>query len=201
MTANAGNAGDPISRILAWYDDAREAGLPLANAIALATATPDGAPSARMVLFKGVTDRGAIRFVTDYRSRKADEIEANPRAAIVWHWPTLGRQIRVEGTVARLAPPESDALHAARPRGSQLSVWSSTQSRPVDSRDFLLAAREAAARRFPEGTDVPRPPYWGGYALTPLRVEFWEERPDRFHHRERYDRRTDGGWQVMLLQP
>jgi len=190
---------EPLERLVGWIDRAREAGVPWPEACCLATAGADGRPSARMVLFKTV-DRGRVTFATNYGSDKAGDLDANPRAALVFFWPALDLQVRLEGTVERLDAVGSDAIHAARPRPSQVSAWASRQSRPIESREALLARREEIERRF-EGVDaLPRPPFWGGFAVTPDRVEFWEGRRDRFHHRERFERSGDA-WIATLLQP
>ena len=192
--------GDPLERVLEWYEDARARGVPLPDAICLATATPDGSPSARMLLFKGVAD-GRIRFATSYDSRKADELDANPNGALVWFWPGLGRQVRIEGAVERLDADASDTLHDARPRGSQISAWTSRQSHPIEGPDTLAERRADTERRFAAEDHIPRPEHWGGYALQPSRIELWHDRPNRLHHRELFERRPDGSWTVRWIQP
>jgi pyridoxamine 5'-phosphate oxidase len=188
----------PIDVLREWQQRAIRAGIALADAVCLATSTPDGAPSARMVLMRGIED-GRLVFFTDYRSRKACELEGNPRAAMVIHWAPLGRQVRVEGTVRRLASAASDRYFLSRPRGSRISAWASEQSAPVEDRETLERQRATVERRF-EGRDVHRPGHWGGYALEPTRVEFWSERDDRFHDRLVFER-FDGGWKRSRLQP
>ena len=188
-------AADPIAQFLAWFDDAQAAELREPNAMTLATATPDGAPSARIVLLKGVAERGFV-FYTDYRSRKGDELAANPRAALVFHWAELERQVRVTGTVARVSREESEAYYRTRPVGSRIGAWASHQSRPIAGRAELEAE---LARRYADG-DVPLPPHWGGYRVAPETVEFWQGRPSRLHDRLRYVR-EDGGWRVEWLSP
>ncbi|HXV75401.1 MAG TPA: pyridoxamine 5'-phosphate oxidase, partial [Candidatus Polarisedimenticolaceae bacterium] len=172
---------DPLDRLAAWCDEARLAEVPLYDGVCLATATADGRPSARMVLFKGI-DRGRLLFYTDYRSRKARELDANPRAAMVFHWKTLGRQLRVEGAVERTDAELSDRYFLTRGRGSRISAWTSRQSSEVESRAELERRRAEVERRF-RGREVTRPEHWGGYALRPVTIEFWTERPDRFHER------------------
>ena len=191
-------AADPIAQFLAWFDDARAAELREPNAMTLATATPDGAPSARIVLLKGVDERGFV-FYTDYRSRKGDELAANPRAALVFHWAELERQVRVTGTVARVSREESEAYYRTRPVGSRIGAWASHQSRPIAGRAELEAREAELARRYADG-DVPLPPHWGGYRVAPETVEFWQGRPSRLHDRLRYVR-EDGGWRVERLSP
>jgi len=167
-------------------------------AMALATSTPDGAPSCRIVLLHGADARGFV-FYTNYRGRKARELEANPRAALCFYWPWTEEQVRIEGTVTRVTAEESDLYFASRPRGSQIGAWASAQSEPLASRDELLArAREVEAQYADHA--VPRPPHWGGYRLRPDRIEFWKAEPYRLHHRDLYERGASG-WTHTLLSP
>ena len=182
---------DPIRQFQAWHE---EAGAP--PEVALATSSPDGAPSARMVLLKAVDDRG-FAFFTNYGSAKARDLAANPRAALLFHWHP-GLQVRIRGVVTPVADEESDAYWAGRPRGSQLGAWASHQSEVIADRAELEHRLAEVAARFPD--DVPRPPFWGGYRLSPVEVEFWHHRDDRLHDRLRY-RRTDDGWVVERLSP
>jgi pyridoxamine 5'-phosphate oxidase len=167
------------------------------TAAALATAGATGAPSARMVLLKGVDRRGFV-FFTNYRSRKARELDANPRAALCFHWPALGVQVRVEGRVERISAKESDAYFRTRLRESQVAAWASDQSAPLSSRRALLARWARIARRLP--TPAPRPDFWGGYRIVPARIEFWRSEPHRLHRRTVYVR-TARGWRRGLLCP
>lgn len=167
-------------------------------AMSLATSTPDGRPSCRIVLLHEVDERGLV-FHTNYGGRKSLEIEANPHAALTAYWPWTEEQIRVEGTIARVAASESDGYFAVRPRGSQIGAWASLQSQPLDSRETLLARVREFDEKF-AGAEVPRPDNWGGYRLTPLRIEFWKAGEFRLHDREMYERVGDG-WQVTRLYP
>ena len=164
----------------------------------LATADAQGRPSVRVVLIRHVDDRGFV-FHTNYTSRKGRELDENPHASLCFYWPTLDEQIRIEGTVARLPGSESDAYFDGRPRGSQLGAWASEQSAVLPSRETLESKYRAIEERFHEQT-VPRPPFWGGYRLTPARIEFWYGRPDRLHDRVLYTRSKDG-WQIERLYP
>jgi pyridoxamine 5'-phosphate oxidase len=166
--------------------------------VALATADSSGRPSVRMVLLRGADERGFV-FHTNYNSRKARELVANPHAALCFHWPSLEEQIRVEGQIERLSEAESDAYFATRPRGSQLGAWASDQSSVLPSRETLEKQYRVVEQRF-DGTPVPRPPFWGGFRLIPERIEFWFGRPDRLHDRLVYTREGNG-WRIVRLYP
>ena len=168
------------------------------TAMALATADASGAPSARMVLLKGVDSRG-FQFFTNYESRKGRELTENPRAALCWHWAWLEMQVRAEGAIERLGAAESDAYFATRPRGSQLGAWASFQSQPLDSRFALLRRVIATETRY-LGRDIPRPPHWGGYLLRPHAIEFWPGTKSRLHERRRFELH-DGAWRCDRLSP
>jgi pyridoxamine 5'-phosphate oxidase len=189
---------DPLELFEHWFAEAKRAGVEVPEAMTLATATGAGVPSARMVLLKGA-DKDGFVFYTGYGSRKSDELEQNPRAALVFYWRPLGRQVRVEGSVERVSEPESAAYFATRPRGSQLAAWASLQSRPLGRREEL-DRRYAELEREYEGRDVPLPPHWGGYRLHPEAIEFWEHRENRLHDRVRYTRAREG-WNVEMLSP
>jgi pyridoxamine 5'-phosphate oxidase len=184
---------DPLRQFESWFAAAGEAGLRAPEAMALATATQDGAPSARMVLLKGVDERGFV-FFTSYESRKGDELEANPRAALLFYWEPLGRQVRVEGTVERISAEESDAYFASRPLGSRAGAAASRQSRPLADRAELERAVATL------GDEIARPEWWGGYRVQPERYEFWQHRENRLHDRFLYER--DGeAWSIQRLYP
>jgi len=190
---------DPIALAQRWFADAQAAGVEQHDAMTLATATPDGRPSARAVLLKGIDARG-FAFFTNYESRKARELEANPHAALVLLWIPLQRQVRVTGSVARLSEEESDAYFGTRPRGSQLGAWASQQSRPLPDRAELESRWAALDERYGGGA-VPRPPHWGGYRVDPREIEVWQGRANRLHDRFAYTRAPDGGWRRERLQP
>jgi pyridoxamine 5'-phosphate oxidase len=190
---------DPIGQFERWFDDARRADAFEPEAAAVATATPDGAPSVRMVLVKQVGPEGFV-FFTNYESRKGRELAANPRAALMFHWPVLGRVVRVEGPATRTTREESLAYARTRARGSQLSALASPQSRPIPSREWLEERVEELAERY--GADeLPLSDSWGGYRLTPERFEFWQHRVSRRHDRLVYVPDGDGGWRVERLAP
>lgn len=189
---------DPIALFARWFDAATAAGAPFPEAMTLATATPGGRPSARLVLLKDFDDDGFV-FYTNYESRKAEELAANPRAALAFHWAALERQVRVEGSVVRTSREDAAVYFASRPRESQIGAWASIQSRDIDSRAELEAAYAGRAAEF-EGRDVPLPPYWGGYRVIPERIEFWQGRVGRLHDRLVYER-TDDGWERTRLSP
>jgi pyridoxamine 5'-phosphate oxidase len=192
-------APDPISQFRLWFDEVAQADVREPNAMTLATATPDGRPSARMVLLKGVDTRG-FAFYTNYESRKGAELSANPYAALVFFWVQLERQVRVEGGVERLSAEESDAYFASRPAGSQLGAWASQQSAALPGRGPLEARYEELRARY-AGQEIPRPPFWGGFRVVPEMVEFWQGRENRLHDRLRYRRESDGSWVIERLSP
>lgn len=189
---------DPHALFAAWLEDARGSEPNDPNAMAVATVGADGMPSVRMVLLKGHDARGFV-FYTNQQSRKAGELTANPKAALLFHWKSRRRQVRIEGPVSLVADAEADAYFASRGRDSQLGAWASDQSRPLADRATFEARFEAEQARF-EGRDVPRPPHWGGYRVTPARIEFWSDRAHRLHERRVFTRTADG-WHEGLLYP
>jgi pyridoxamine 5'-phosphate oxidase len=192
-------AANPLEQFARWYDEAIAAGVELPEAMALATAAPDGTPSARMVLLKGVDERGFV-FYSNYESRKGRELEANPRAALVFHWPqTPRRQVSASGAVDRLPAEESAEYFRMRPFGSRIGAWASRQSEVIPGREGLERSFAELEAEYAEG-EVPRPPWWGGYVLRPDTVEFWQNRPNRLHDRLRYRRRGED-WVLERLSP
>jgi pyridoxamine 5'-phosphate oxidase len=199
MSAGQTLDASPFARFHAWMAEAETAEPKDPNAMIVATATPDGRPSARAILLKGVDDRGFV-FYTNKESRKADELEANPNVFLLFHWKSLGRQIRIEGTVEHVTDAEADAYYASRPRISRLGAWASQQSRPLPERALLEQRLAEAEQRFP-GDDIPRPDYWSGYRVLPVLFEFWQDMPYRLHDRTVYRRTADGGWEQTKLFP
>jgi pyridoxamine 5'-phosphate oxidase len=189
---------DPLAQFLAWFAEAQDA-VEQPDAVALATATPDGRPSVRMVLLKRADEQG-FGFHTNLESRKGDELAANPRAALLFHWQPLGRQVRIEGAVRDAPMHESEEYFRTRPLASRLAAWASPQSRPLVDRAELDRLYEEAAARF-AGEDVPLPPHWGGFRLVPDAYEFWQHGKHRLHDRVRYERAEDGGWRRQRLAP
>ncbi|MXO70576.1 pyridoxamine 5'-phosphate oxidase [Alteraurantiacibacter buctensis] len=189
---------DPFALFDAWFAEAFESEPNDPNAMALATATPDAFPSVRMVLLKGHDARGFV-FYTNAQSRKGGEILANPRAALLFHWKSLRRQIRIEGPLAEVTPQEADTYFHSRPLKSQIGSAASDQSRPLDTRQTYLDRVEALAAQ--HTVEVPRPAHWTGFRLAPQAIEFWTDRPNRLHERRRFERAADGGWTSSLLYP
>ena len=190
---------DPIEQFARWFNDARAAKVPEANAMTLATVDASGAPSARIVLLKGADARG-FAFYTNYDSRKGRELAANPRAALCFFWQPLERQVRIEGTVEKVGRAESEDYFKGRPRQSQIGAWVSQQSSPITSRAELERIEAELQKRF-DGGPVPLPDYWGGYRVVPTAVEFWQGRPSRLHDRLLYTPSEAGGWTIRRLSP
>jgi len=191
-------AADPIALFKKWFREAERAGEPLPEAMALATSTRDGRPSVRMVLHRGVTPRGFV-FYTNYNSTKAADLAENPRAALVFHWPSLERQVRVEGRVQKLSRAESDRYFQSRPRESRISAWASPQSAKISGRSFLEEEIARVHARFGEGR-IPCPPFWGGYRIVANCIEFWQGQPHRLHDRVQYQKKGSG-WMQFRLGP
>ncbi|MBA3878686.1 MAG: pyridoxamine 5'-phosphate oxidase [Sphingobium sp.] len=189
---------DPFILFDTWYAEARASEINDSNAMALATSDADGRLGLRMVLLKGHGPDGFV-FYTNQQSRKAGDLSANPRAALLFHWKSLRRQIRIEGPVSTVSDAEADAYFATRSRDSRLGAWASDQSRPLDARSTFEARFAAMQARF-DGQDVPRPPHWSGYRVTPERIEFWQDREHRLHERRLFTRDGDG-WAEGLLYP
>ncbi len=190
---------DPIEQFRAWFAAALAAEMRDPNAMSLATASPEGKPSVRIVLLKGVDERG-FSFFTNYDSEKGRHLDANPFAALAFYWPKLERQVRITGPVERTSREDSAAYFHSRPVGSRLGAWVSRQSEVVDARQVLDARMEAMRERF-HNTEITLPPHWGGYRLKAEALEFWQGRPNRLHDRFRYSRRADGSWQIDRLAP
>jgi len=190
---------DPSRQFERWFAEARSAGIPSPEQMALATSTPAGVPSVRMVLLKGHDERG-FAFYTNRSSRKGGELEANPRAAGVLYWEPLRRQVRLEGKVETISEEESAAYFRTRARDSRISAWASPQSTVLEDREELERRIAEVERRFMDVDDVPLPPFWGGYRIVPSAIEFWQGRPSRLHDRVRYEL-ADGGWARTRLAP
>jgi pyridoxamine 5'-phosphate oxidase len=190
---------DPLAQFRRWFDQAVTASVQMPEAMTLATATADGMPAARVVLLRGVDQRGFV-FFTNYQSRKGRELAANPRAALVFYWPELQRQVRIEGMVDKVAAGESDAYFQSRPHGHQLGAWASAQSETIAGREIFDERLRELQRQFPLG-EVPRPEYWGGYRVVPQLYEFWQGRENRLHDRLCYRRQETGGWSIERLAP
>jgi pyridoxamine 5'-phosphate oxidase len=188
----------PLTLVREWFEEAAASGIVEAERMSLATATPDGRPSVRIVLLKGIDEDG-IRFFTNYGSRKGRELDANPRAAATLYWQPLYRAARLEGPVERLSSAESDAYFASRPRGAQVGAWASAQGTVLRDRAELDARVREIEERYPD--EVPRPEFWGGYRMRPDAVELWQGRPDRLHDREHFLLQDDGSWRAERLSP
>jgi pyridoxamine 5'-phosphate oxidase len=190
---------DPFQQFQTWFDQAIAAQLHEPNAMTLATATPSGMPSARIVLLKGFDPRGFVLY-TNYNSRKGQELDANPQAVLVFWWAELERQVRIEGRVEKVADSEADDYFQSRPRGSRLGAWTSNQSQVISDREVLEQRLQALSAQY-QDQEIPRPPHWGGYRVVPSAIEFWQGRPSRLHDRLRYRQGEDGQWLIERLAP
>lgn len=190
---------DPLRQFQRWFEQARKAGLREPNAMVLATVNAEGQPSIRIVLLKGIDERGLV-FFTNYQSRKALDLGSNPRAALNFPWIDLERQVNVIGSVAKAGRQESEAYFRSRPRGSRLGAWASHQSEVIADRSVLEKRMEELESKY-AGDEIPVPDYWGGYRLSPAEIEFWQGRPNRLHDRFRYLRQRDGSWKLERLSP
>ncbi|MFL5282659.1 MAG: pyridoxamine 5'-phosphate oxidase [Rhodopila sp.] len=199
MPAGLTLAASPFDQFQEWMAEAEKAESKDPNAMIVATATPDGRPSARAILLKGVDDRGFV-FYTNKESRKAGELAANANVFLLFYWKSLGRQIRIEGTVEHVTDAEADAYYASRPRISRLGAWASQQSRPLPERAVLEQQLADAEKRFPND-DIPRPGYWSGYRVIPVLFEFWQDMPYRLHDRTVYRHAANGSWEQSKLFP
>ena len=192
-------ASDPIEQFTRWFKEARNAEVPEPNAMHLSTVSSDNRPSGRIVLLKGIEDRQFL-FYTNYRSRKGQEMDRTPYAALTFFWAELERQVRIEGTISRVNEQTSNDYFHSRPRDSQIGAWTSPQSQFIDSREVLNDRKADFTQKF-TNQPVPRPPHWGGYTLSPEAIEFWQGRPSRLHDRVFYQRGSDGSWQIQRLAP
>jgi len=191
---------DPIAQFDRWLNEALKANAEEATAMVLSTATPDGKPSARVVLLKGIED-GNFIFFTNYHSRKGQQLEANPNAAITFFWPELERQVRLEGTISKLNKTASDVYFHSRPKASQIGAWASPQSQEIKNRQVIEKAEQQYAEKFRAKVEVPRPDHWGGFLFTPDYFEFWQGRPSRLHDRIIYENMENNGWAIKRLAP
>ena len=190
---------NPLQQFQIWFDQAIAAEVPEPNAMTLATATPEGIPAARIVLLKGLDERGFM-FYTNYESRKGQELAANPRAVLVFWWAELERQVRIEGTVEKVEEAEAIAYFQSRPVGSRLGAWASNQSQVIRDRQVLEQRLQELTRQY-QDQEIPKPAHWGGYRVIPTAIEFWQGRPSRLHDRLRYRQKPDNQWQIERLSP
>lgn len=192
-------AHDPIKQFTQWFEEAQNAQVPEPNAMHLSTVSAEGKPSGRIVLLKGIENRQFL-FYSNYQSRKGKEIDQSPFVALTFFWAELERQVRIEGTTSQLDEQTSTEYFHSRPRASQIGAWTSPQSEPIEDRSILDERKESFDQKF-EDQEVPKPPHWGGYAITPTVIEFWQGRPSRLHDRILYQKTPDGSWQIQRLAP
>ena len=191
---------NPFKQFASWFQEALNADLIEPNAMTLATASPNGKPSARIVLLKGYDERGFV-FYTNYESNKSKQLIANPQAALVFFWDKLERQIRIEGQVVKISAAESDNYFYSRPIGSQIGAWVSNQSQIIENRQILENRQQELEQQYADGSTIPRPPHWGGFRVIPDAIEFWQGRPSRLHDRLLYRLQDDATWQIERLSP
>ena len=193
-------ADNPFDQFEKWFNFALSKNITEPNAMTLATATPDGKPSARIVLLKGFDENGFV-FYTNYDSHKGQQIQANPYAALVFCWLDLHKQIRIEGSIKKLTPEQSTAYFQSRPKDSQIGAWASPQSQVIPTRDILETNTKNLENQYADSEELPRPPHWGGFLLQPTLIEFWQGRPSRLHDRFQYSLTPDKTWQIQRLAP
>ncbi len=191
---------NPFQQFQDWFSVATESGILEPNAMTLASSTSDGKPSARIVLLKGIDEKGFL-FYTNYESRKGEELIENPQAALIFYWDTLHRQVRIEGKVEKASQKTSDAYFNKRPKGSQIGAWASPQSQVIDSRSILENNKASLNKKYANQEQVPRPKHWGGFRVKPQRIEFWQGRNNRLHDRVVYEKMRNGRWKIFRLAP
>ncbi|NEP56162.1 MAG: pyridoxamine 5'-phosphate oxidase [Symploca sp. SIO2G7] len=199
VLSEANTNSNPFEQFHTWFNQALAAGLPEPNAMTIATASPNGKPSARIVLLKDYDERGFV-FYTNYKSHKGQQLLENPWGALVFWWAQLERQVRIEGRVEKVAPSESDAYFKSRPQASQLAAWASEQSQVIENRQAIEQRLQQLQEEY-EGSEVTRPPHWGGFRVIPVEIEFWQGRPSRLHDRLLYRLTEEGSWGIQRLSP
>ncbi len=191
--------GDPIEQFQLWFDEANKVEISEVNAMHLSTVNPNGMPSSRIILLKGIENNGFV-FFTNYQSDKGKDLDANPAAALLFFWKELERQVRIQGHVEKISKDDSEQYFQSRPKGSQIGAWTSPQSTVIESRELLEERENAIAEKYKDEEVLPKPEQWGGYILKPIRIEFWQGRPNRLHDRILYSQ-VDGHWKINRLAP